>query len=232
MIRQLVLSAVVTATLLCGPSPNAVGQYAVRGGPIAAQRGPSYYYGAYAPSFYTGQLPGAYIGPGAGAGYLPNYGNAYPQFPNGGMVVVPPPQVVYYPQPAVVQPPPMRPIEPAPPGPSTPPGPPTTPPSSLSPARPPAPGTASSAAPVTSGVAHFTVTVPIDAKLWVNDVETRQTGDRRRFHTPENLETGRTYEYTFRAQWTEGSQTVTRDRTIRFKVGDDLSVDFTQAPGR
>jgi len=76
------------------------------------------------------------------------------------------------------------------------------------------------------------VTVPADTRLWVNDVETRQTGERRRFHTPENLDSGRSYEYTFRAQWAEAGQTVTRDRKVQFKTGDDVTVDFTQTPGR
>jgi uncharacterized protein (TIGR03000 family) len=79
---------------------------------------------------------------------------------------------------------------------------------------------------------QFTVRLPADAKLWVNDAETKQSGVSRRFHTPTELEPGRAYEYTFRAQWLEGGQTVTRDRTLRFKAGEDLAVDFTQAAAR
>jgi uncharacterized protein (TIGR03000 family) len=87
--------------------------------------------------------------------------------------------------------------------------------------------------PAANGVAHFTVKLPVDAKLWVNDVETKPAGISRRFHTPNNLEPGKKYEYTFKAQWTENTQSVTRDRNIRFSAGDDLTVDFgdsTQPP--
>src|SRR5262249_20711266 len=72
------------------------------------------------------------------------------------------------------------------------------------------------------GRAHFTVTLPAAARLQVNDVETTQSGASRRFSTPATLAPTRTYEYVFRAQWTEGGQTVTRDRAVKFKAGDDL----------
>jgi uncharacterized protein (TIGR03000 family) len=74
--------------------------------------------------------------------------------------------------------------------------------------------------------------VPADAKLLVNDIETRATGPVRRFHTPATLEAGKEYEYTFRAQWTENAQPVTRDRTVKFKAGADVTVDFTEAAAR
>jgi uncharacterized protein (TIGR03000 family) len=82
------------------------------------------------------------------------------------------------------------------------------------------------------GIAHFSVKLPADAKLLVNDVETKTNGSVRRFHTPATLEAGKSYEYTFRAQWMENAQPVTRDRTVRFKPGDDLTVDLTEATAR
>ena len=91
------------------------------------------------------------------------------------------------------------------------------------PNAPPSPGT---------GRAYFTVNVPIDAKVSVNDVETKEPGVARRFHTPATLVAGKEYEYTFRAQWMENGQPVTRDRTVRFKPGDDIKVDFTEATAR
>jgi uncharacterized protein (TIGR03000 family) len=86
--------------------------------------------------------------------------------------------------------------------------------------------------PSALGLAHFTVRVPASATLLVNDADTRQAGPARRFHTPDTLEPGKAYEYTFRAQWTENGQVITRDRTVRFKSGDDLPVDLTEATAR
>jgi uncharacterized protein (TIGR03000 family) len=97
---------------------------------------------------------------------------------------------------------------------------------------PTTPQNSNPAPPPAIGRAFFTVKVPVEAKVWVNDLETKQTGMSRRFHTPPNLAPTKSYEYVFRAQWAEGGQTVTRDRTVRFKAGDDLPVDFTQAAAR
>jgi len=224
MIRQMILALTLTSAFTGAASA----QYAVRGGPLPPQRGPSLYTGAYAPSFYNGPLPMNFGGPGAGAGFLPNY-SAYPPV-NGGVFTVPAPvqvaqpyypQSVYYPQTAPAASYPTPPITPPSTGPGA--------SRSLSTAETPA---ASATPPSTAAAAHFTVKVPADAKVWVNDVETKQPGTSRRFHVPTTLDAGRTYEYVFRAQWAENGQTVTRDRTIRFQAGDDLTVDFTEAPAR
>jgi uncharacterized protein (TIGR03000 family) len=223
MTKRTILGAVVTAALLTEP---AAAQYAVRGGPIAPQYGPSLYTGAYAPSFWYGPGPVGFSGPGAGTSLQPNYA-AFPSSNPGNVIATPvpvpvpqyygPSYMVYYPQPP-------RPEEPV-----NPPRPPTTRDRSLSTGdtttQPPAP-------PPPSTAAHFTVKVPADAKLWANDVEMKETGPSRRFHVPGTLAAGKTYEYVFRAQWPENGQTVTRDRTVRFKPGDDLTVDFTEAPAR
>src|SRR3954468_8542538 len=74
MIRLTVLTLAMTSAL----TGVAAAQYAVRGGPLPPQRGPSLYTGAYAPSFYSGAGPVGYAGPGAGAGYLPNGGACPP----------------------------------------------------------------------------------------------------------------------------------------------------------
>jgi uncharacterized protein (TIGR03000 family) len=223
MIRKTILTLALTSTL----TGAAAAQYAVRGGPLPPQRGPSLYTGAYAPSFYYGPQPMNFGGPGAGAGYLPNY-SAYPPV-NGGAFTVPTPvqvsqpyypQVVYYPQSAPATFDATPPLTPPSTGPGA--------SRSLSTETPVASATPRS----TVAAAHFTVKVPADAKVWVNDAETKQPGTSRRFHVPTTLEAGRTYEYVFRAQWAENGQTVTRDRTIRFQPGDDLTVDFTEAPAR
>jgi uncharacterized protein (TIGR03000 family) len=195
-------------------------QNVIRGMPTPAARGPSLVVGAYAPNF-VGPLPNGYVG--AGASFVPNY-YAPPRLPTviNPPSPVPPPITFFTNQDF-------------------------TPPSSatvasslpplpygaldrtrvLSPPEPVVP-----APPAANGLAHFTVKLPADAKLWVNDAETKPIGSSRRFHTPPNLEPGKNYEYTFRAQWTDNAQTVTHDRNVRFKAGDDLTVDFSQSPSR
>ncbi len=227
MTRRVIAWTAAVAVLAVLTSPSAA-QYAIRGGPIyggpVAGGGPSLFTGAYAPPYYPMPLTGA----GYGAYYL----NSVPYYGGAAMVAPPVPPTVYVAVPGVIYNPPA----PSQGGPQQPPA---TPPgrtpapsrpaegSRSGPADPPAP-----APPPTTGQAHFTVKLPADARLWVNEVETKQTGASRRFHTPADLEAGKSYEYTFRAQWTDNGQTVTRDRTQRFKAGDDLTVDFTEAAAR
>jgi uncharacterized protein (TIGR03000 family) len=258
MKRQLI---VCVAVALAGGSA-ASAQTATRGGPFVPSRGPVPYPGVYAPGFYGGPVLGTYGGPAGAAEFVAGYRSGSAIAPGGGAITLPAqvqvPQRVYHPQTFAYQPPrpadaaaPTGPV--APPTPGNP-GPPRT--LSSAGAQPgggtpgggapqgrapqgPAPGTAApgttapgTTSPAPSAGARFTVTVPADAKLWVNDVETKQSGGTRRFHTPANLEAGRSYEYTFRVQWGEAGQIVTRDRTVQFKPGDDVPVDFTQAAGR
>ncbi len=217
MIRQLSILA-AAAVLLGGPASHVAAQY--RGGPIYGGPvyggGPSLFTGAYAPPYYAYPLTGA----GFGSAYI----GAIPYSSGGGVVFGPGSNAVYYPynfSNGVIYPGSQ-------PQPSPIPKPlPYTPDGSRS------PGDATPSIPSAgTGRAHFTVKVPADAKLWVNDAETKQTGTARRFHTPATLEAGTTYEYTFRAQWMENNQPVTRDRMVRFKPGDDLPVDLTEATAR
>jgi uncharacterized protein (TIGR03000 family) len=80
----------------------------------------------------------------------------------------------------------------------------------------------------TGGAARLAVRVPPNARLWVDDYQTRQTGPVREFTTPANLEPGRTYNYTLRAEWEENGRTVTQTRTVEFQAGSQLAVDMTQ----
>jgi uncharacterized protein (TIGR03000 family) len=233
---MIALAAVVTLSAI---TPRAEAQYAVRGGPIYG--GPVFGGG---PSLFIGPYSQPYFGPYlSGAGFGSSYIGAYPRY-NGYQLIGSAPivsQSMYIPAAGIIY---QQPIpyssgilnNPPPPPISTPngsanglvsadqPPPPNTPPTTLqnpNPAPPPA-----------TGRAFFTVKVPADAKVWVNDIETKQTGVSRRFHTPPDLDPRKSYEYVFRAQWAEGGQTVTRDRTVRFKTGEDLPVDFTQAAAR
>jgi uncharacterized protein (TIGR03000 family) len=230
MIRQLMTSAMAAALVaLAGPA-TAQGPYSIRGGPIYGGPiyggGPSYFVGSYSQPYFGPQL--------SGAGFGVNYIGRFPQY--NGYAANPPmltgSPMVYYPGGVLYNPPPppepMGPPAPRPTNNQTSPG--------LSEGNQPAPGTpaAPSARPVQPAIgrASFSATLPPDAKLWVNDAPTAQTGSVRRFHTPANLDPLRTYEYLFRAQWPEGSQTVTRDKTVRFKAGDNVTVDFTLTTAR
>jgi len=76
------------------------------------------------------------------------------------------------------------------------------------------------------GAARITLQVPANAKLWVDDSPTVQAGASREFVTPASLERGKTYRYTFRAQWDENGQPVTRERTVEFQAGGAVIVNF------
>lgn len=182
--------------------------------------GPSLTTGAYAPTYGNGPLAGTFIGPNAFfqpniPGGLPS--NANPGTGIGGLIL---PQANA----------------------------PTTAYTNYSLIMPPKSGPGNSHLPtVTSGPigntltgmgslpasnaalfgrAQFTVKLPADARLVVEGVPTKMTGASRRFHSPATLENGKTYEYTFRAEWPADGKTITEDRSVRFKVGDDLTVDF------
>jgi uncharacterized protein (TIGR03000 family) len=69
------------------------------------------------------------------------------------------------------------------------------------------------------------VLVPPDARIWIDDQPTTQTGRERRFTTPP-LKEGNSFAYEIRARWREESKEVRRSRVIRVYPGDRLTVDF------
>ena len=75
--------------------------------------------------------------------------------------------------------------------------------------------------------AYFRVLVPADAQLWFENQPTTETGSVRIFNSPP-LQPGHSYTYDVRAQWRQGSQTVTRHRQVEISPGDRISVDFRQ----
>jgi uncharacterized protein (TIGR03000 family) len=74
------------------------------------------------------------------------------------------------------------------------------------------------------------ITVPQDdAKLLIENKDTKPSGVTREFETPE-LEVGKAYEYTFTVMWEPNNYTkITRTKNIEFKGGDDINVDLTKA---
>ncbi|MCS6852899.1 MAG: TIGR03000 domain-containing protein [Gemmataceae bacterium] len=72
---------------------------------------------------------------------------------------------------------------------------------------------------------RITVQLPADAKLYVNGDLCPLTTATRRFDTPE-LPTGQTYAYTFRAEVERAGRTVSANRTVVFRAGEPVTVDF------
>lgn len=75
---------------------------------------------------------------------------------------------------------------------------------------------------------RITVTVPSDeTELTVNGGAIAGKGASRQFQSPP-LKSGRTYRYKFTARWRPNNWTVlTRNKTVRFRAGDDVTVDLT-----
>ncbi len=73
------------------------------------------------------------------------------------------------------------------------------------------------------------VSVPQDdAELLIEEKATKATGKLREFETPP-IESGKEYEYKFTAKWRPNNYTViTRNKTVRFKAGDEVTVDMTK----
>lgn len=74
-----------------------------------------------------------------------------------------------------------------------------------------------------------TVTVPADdAELKIQGKLTKTTGVKREFDTPA-LEAGKFYEYTFELKYSPNNYTtLTRTRSVTFKIGDPVTVDLTK----
>lgn len=73
--------------------------------------------------------------------------------------------------------------------------------------------------------AMLIISVPAEAKVFLNGQATRSTGRVRSFNTP-NLETGKNYSYEVRAELTRDGQTVTETRQVTFQAGGHVSVSF------
>lgn len=70
--------------------------------------------------------------------------------------------------------------------------------------------------------------VPADAKVWVEDAATTQTGSQRRFYSPA-LTPGKKYVYHLRVQWKDGDQMKDQTRTVLVKPGDRVTLAFGPA---
>jgi uncharacterized protein (TIGR03000 family) len=101
----------------------------------------------------------------------------------------------------------------------------TLPPTPPAPSTPPAPASAARA-----NQATLTVSVPSDAKVYVNGQLTRSTGAERRY-VSRGLRNDVGYVYEVRAEWTRDGETLQQTKVVRLESGaaEHLAFDFTEA---
>jgi uncharacterized protein (TIGR03000 family) len=76
--------------------------------------------------------------------------------------------------------------------------------------------------------ATFVVTLPSDARLYVDNQATSSTGSQRRLQTPPLRSSG---SYTIRATVVRDGQVLTQERTVRVRGGQEMPVRFNFAAG-
>jgi uncharacterized protein (TIGR03000 family) len=75
-------------------------------------------------------------------------------------------------------------------------------------------------------LAYVTIRVPnADAKVWIEDVATTDSGAVREYRSPE-LTKGKNYTYEIRAEWKEGDQVRKQTRKFPIHAGDHIMVVF------
>lgn len=76
--------------------------------------------------------------------------------------------------------------------------------------------------------AFFRVTVPtVEATVWLDDYKTKARGLTRTFETPP-MEANEEFNYTIKVQWSEDGVPMERTKTVYFKGGSKVSVDFSK----
>jgi uncharacterized protein (TIGR03000 family) len=86
-------------------------------------------------------------------------------------------------------------------------------------------GTKKSEAP--GAPAQLTIRLPADAALYIDNQRCPLTSNVRSFATP-NLELGRKYFYTLRAEIVRDGQTITENRRVIVAAGQQVNVEFGQ----
>jgi uncharacterized protein (TIGR03000 family) len=66
-----------------------------------------------------------------------------------------------------------------------------------------------------------------DARVMIDGQPTEQTGTERAFVSP-RLDQGKNYTYTVKATWNDGGREMSREKTVQFRAGQDVGVDFTR----
>jgi uncharacterized protein (TIGR03000 family) len=75
--------------------------------------------------------------------------------------------------------------------------------------------------------ATITVSVPADAKLFVDDAATTSVSETRTFTSP-TLNTGKDYHYTLKAEIVRQGQKLTASERVTVRAGEETKVSFTQ----
>jgi uncharacterized protein (TIGR03000 family) len=88
-----------------------------------------------------------------------------------------------------------------------------------------APTTSARIAAATNNSAVLTVSVPADAKIFVNDRATTSTGANRSY-VSRNLQPGASYTYRVRAVFTRDGQPVSEERIVKLAAGQNQSLAF------
>jgi uncharacterized protein (TIGR03000 family) len=78
-------------------------------------------------------------------------------------------------------------------------------------------------------VAHVTIVTPLDAKVIVNGVSYPEGMSQRTLETPE-LEAGRRYAYTMRAEVVREGRVHRQERRVEVEAGKDVTVEFKDLP--
>jgi uncharacterized protein (TIGR03000 family) len=78
-------------------------------------------------------------------------------------------------------------------------------------------------------IAHLTVNVPADARLWIEGTPTTRTGPVRQFGSPPLAPGGR-YSYQVRASWDENGHEVTQAQQVEITAGAHVEVKFPVLP--
>ena len=76
----------------------------------------------------------------------------------------------------------------------------------------------------------LTVSLPADAKLFINDLPTASTGEVRHFASTQ-FPAGRVYRYRLRAEVMNDGVPVVEERIVRLSAGQDAAIAF-ERPGQ
>jgi uncharacterized protein (TIGR03000 family) len=66
--------------------------------------------------------------------------------------------------------------------------------------------------------ARVTLTVPVNAEVWIEDTKSKSAGTKREFLSPK-LEEGRTYKYKILVRWVEGNTKLERRFEVPVRAG-------------
>jgi uncharacterized protein (TIGR03000 family) len=87
----------------------------------------------------------------------------------------------------------------------------------------------SSSQPISSESVRFTVSVPADAKVFVNGIPTRSTGEVRQYAST-GVQPSAVYPYQVRAEFVREGKLVSEEKTIQLTAGQTGSIEFGTAP--